>query len=472
MTTSRLLARGALRLALGLCVWVGLSCRAEEASSKPEPGAPASRAEGRPVPAELRGERFVAEFAVYLLEKSPGDLAGLVRERARSAIPYATLVSDPSIEPTSPAILIREPSIAEYAPPDLEGLQYFGIGISPEQGAALQRSPGVIALSFAAGGDDRDRLHRDGLKLVHALASELGGLPWDEDTRQIYSREAWKERRLDTLGEVLDLRYHVTLHAYRDGDLIRIVTLGMRKFALPDVVANDVPAHLSEAMGNLINLVCQTLQESSRISAESSLTVDIAKLASASMREAQQASTQEGGTGRATVSLQIAEPEEGDADNRLIELRFTDTGTTAQIRQAELLGQLYGSADAILAADSDDPELERASERARAAFFKLKDRIQLGRKEREHFQVKAPFDVPGGGVEYMWVEVLRWEGDTLVGILQSDPRYIPDLKSGAEVAVEVDSIFDYIHRLPSGEVIGNETTAIIERQQPATRLTK
>ena len=54
-----------------------------------------------------------------------------------------------------------------------------------------------------------------------------------------------------------------------------------------------------------------------------------------------------------------------------------------------------------------------------------------------------------------------------MGILQSDPRWVPDLRSGAQVEVAVDSVFDYIHRLPSGEVVGNETTAIIERQQRA-----
>jgi uncharacterized protein YegJ (DUF2314 family) len=62
----------------------------------------------------------------------------------------------------------------------------------------------------------------------------------------------------------------------------------------------------------------------------------------------------------------------------------------------------------------------------------------------------------------MWVEVLRWEGKTIHGVLQNDPYDVPDMKAGARVDVSEDSIFDYIHRGADGGLEGNETGRLIE----------
>jgi len=65
----------------------------------------------------------------------------------------------------------------------------------------------------------------------------------------------------------------------------------------------------------------------------------------------------------------------------------------------------------------------------------------------------------------MWVEVVRWQGRTIRGILQNDPFEVPDLKSGARVEVKEGSLFDYILEKKDGTKEGNETGRLIERQQ-------
>jgi uncharacterized protein YegJ (DUF2314 family) len=309
-----------------------------------------------------------------------------------------------------------------------------------------------------------DRLHRDALRLLHALASDLGGLVWDNETHQVFSPAAWKARRIDTLREVLDLEDHVTLRAFSEGETTRVVTLGMRKFGLPDVVAKQVGAANSRPMGSLINLVCQTLHESTTVSDGSSVRVDAALLRSATARAAQQKRLMSGASGRATLRIRFAEPEEADADNQLIELVFSGTDESPQVRQAAILTQVYGTDDALLDADHEDAELKAARARALAAFRQLEGRIRAPRVPGERFQVKAPFETQDGGHEWMWVEVVGWQGDTLLGILDNEPFAISGLRKGSQVEVAVDEIFDYIHYLPSGERVGNETQAIIERQ--------
>jgi uncharacterized protein YegJ (DUF2314 family) len=69
----------------------------------------------------------------------------------------------------------------------------------------------------------------------------------------------------------------------------------------------------------------------------------------------------------------------------------------------------------------------------------------------------------------MWVEVKKWEGDRIDGLLQNDPYDIPTLKAGQAVRVKLSDVFDYIRVLPDGKREGNTTGAIIEKMQGKTR---
>ncbi len=50
------------------------------------------------------------------------------------------------------------------------------------------------------------------------------------------------------------------------------------------------------------------------------------------------------------------------------------------------------------------------------------------------------------GTEWMWVEVLRWNGDTIEGVLSNEPFNVPDLHAGQRVTGSMDDVFDYIYR--------------------------
>jgi uncharacterized protein YegJ (DUF2314 family) len=61
----------------------------------------------------------------------------------------------------------------------------------------------------------------------------------------------------------------------------------------------------------------------------------------------------------------------------------------------------------------------------------------------------------------MWVEVVRWKGDMIRGILKNDPVYVPDLQKGQEVFVAEHEVFDYVRVHSDGTQEGNETGAAI-----------
>ena len=66
-------------------------------------------------------------------------------------------------------------------------------------------------------------------------------------------------------------------------------------------------------------------------------------------------------------------------------------------------------------------ELSEASARATRHLPELKKAFRVGLPPGEFIELKAPFEVPEGGNEYMWVEVTEWDEDgTFSGTIQSE----------------------------------------------------
>jgi len=414
-----------------------------------------------PFPAgDPHGSHFHFELAVYHLRSPKIEPIGAVRRLAKDR-PLIVSEGTPDATPDAPTLFVRAPSLADYAPPDIDSLRYSGRGLSEQDEQLLQSAPSVTALAFAGPQADALSTYRSALDLAAKLQRATGGLLWDEETREVFSPEAWQRRLQNWTEGVPNAQDHVTIHAYRDGELVRLVTLGMIKFGLPDVVVNDVASSAARPMASLVNLTCQLLVEGARLEPAGQMDVSIDALGCPICKEAFSRSLKPGATRRASLALSQGQTEEGDADNRLVEIAFPGPSSTLQERHNRLLLPLFGSSDGIVNVQHD-AELLEASRRAKVAVLALKPRYREGSPDLETLLVKAPFDVPGGGTEWMWVEVVRWRGSTIEGILTNDPFKIPDLHAGARVGVREEDIFDYILHKADGTTEGNETGKLLE----------
>jgi uncharacterized protein YegJ (DUF2314 family) len=108
--------------------------------------------------------------------------------------------------------------------------------------------------------------------------------------------------------------------------------------------------------------------------------------------------------------------------------------------------------DAVLAAS------RKARDRLRS---ELKPRFIAGLSSGERLLVKAPFAAAGGGKEWMWVLVKRWEGLRIHGVLENDPVRVPTLQAGAHVDVLEDELLDYDFVREDGSSEGNETALLM-----------
>jgi uncharacterized protein YegJ (DUF2314 family) len=428
------------------------------ADHAPDTGAPPARTDFTAGP--LRADHAVFTFAVFYLPTPRVDPLAMVRSLPE-AKSFTILTEIPKGAPDGPAVAVLSPPLDQYAPPSADSLRYANRGLEDAQQKALLATAQVTLLTFRIGGATMDALHASALRLVGALAKRAGGLPWDEVTRQVFSLEAW-QKRIDAFENGVPIvPKHVEIDAYRDGELLRLVTRGMQKLGLPDVAVNQVVSHDAKSMGSLINLLCQALAERPTLDQAGGIDLAFDAIKSPAVRASIQ--LQDKARRKVHLNLAVGEREEGDADNRLIEIVFPGQADGLQERQNAVLTSMFGAHDEVQRVEHD-PELLAASARARAKLLALKPVWSKNPPELERLVVKGPFRMPSGGNEWMWVEVTSWEGTTLHGVLDNDPDQVEGLRAGSRVAVEESSVFDYIHEKADGGVEGNETAKLLMAQ--------
>ncbi len=353
--------------------------------------------------------------------------------------------------------------LEKYSPPTPENFRYTTRGLRIEQGAAIAKSTRVLVIGFEASPANLLSVNREACALVSRLAEATEGLPWDEECRLLYSREAWKKARVDSWqGDIPDVRDHVNMHAYRNPELVRIITLGMRKFGQPDVVLSDVPSSKTRPAGNLINAFAQRLLEGQKPKG-GRFELVLADIRHDAMRKNALENPLPGATGRIHIKPSVTAAEEGDPANRLWSLTFPDaSGSSPMERQATALASLYGAEDKVTNRPAGDVALKAASEKARKAFFVAEPAFRKGVEPNERVLVKKAFKI-AGQTEYMWVEIVRWNATSIEGVLVNDARFDETLRVGRRVTVELGEVYDYIHYKPDGSVEGNETGKVLEQ---------
>jgi uncharacterized protein YegJ (DUF2314 family) len=235
----------------------------------------------------------------------------------------------------------------------------------------------------------------------------------------------------------------------------------MAKFGMPDLVIQNFGWSFQRNVVHLINLCAQAMAEGQSVGNGGEMTLRLASIRNAAVRDPQLAAL--GGKAKAEVALSLRQGtrEEGDPDNRLIEIRFDrHPGADVHSRLEGSLTDLFGAEDSS-AEFQHDTELLASSEHARERLPELHRVFDAGLPPGAYLLVKAPFPTTSGGKEWMWVEVARWRRKTLTGLLANDPSDVPALNAGQKVDVREDDVFDYILHHVHGKEEGNETGTIL-----------
>lgn len=412
------------------------------------------------------------EYAVYFL---PGHAPAQSTEKALTKFiveKYPGLTVVPNV-PKAPqgmyADLRWEKDVQRnYSPPNPNQMRYAAQGLNEDQKQALRRSRTALRLEFAHPKQNVWVALRNAEQITEWLARQTSGLIWDEQTREIFTVDAWHKKRLELwTAEIPDIRNEITIHQYPTGDYDREITLGMSKFGLPDAVVQEVPTSSAGSAGDLIDFFCQSITEKPSLPHSSDLKLNIHELKNQSLRNVLLKSLKHNARAEACVSVKPGKWEEGDPKNRLLELyagRYP--GPDLQSRQEAMLGSLWGFDDEAFDVEHT-PDVLEASSQAREHLPELRRIFNAGLQPGEYIELKAPFTIPGGGREWMWVQVQSWKAGIIRGTLDNDPARIPDLKAGQIVGTREADVFDYIHRFPDKHSEGNTTEKLIEQHHLA-----
>lgn len=415
---------------------------------------------------------LIANF--YLPAGSKAD-AGELKSLIAAKLGGIPVVADFKNAPKPPFMVLRQ----EQAPfenfelPEESYFEHAGRGMTAADVKAVLASREAIGMVLVVQpGEDLWAKARAFNEIAGDYAGRTKAFVADEDTREWFHRDAWVEKRVKGWGDAVvpDLRNQITIHLYRkedDSNQVRAITLGMEKFGLPDVAIESLVSSENRSAGSLINVVCQQLASRPQIADPAAFPLDLATLEPAAIAADYRADLFEKGTGKAVLALMEGTPDEGDPDNAQLALDFRHgAGASEGERRQAVLAGFWGSRDALVSV-KHDAAIEQASAAARVKLAGLKESFRKGLPPGDRLMVKGPFARDDGqGVEWMWIELLRWEeGDVLKGSLRNDPFFIKKLKSGAQVEIKLADAFDYLMTHKDGSMEGNETGKLMQQQQ-------
>lgn len=444
------------RLAPTLCLFVlVVACRGRA----PRPFAAVDAGARRPPPPAAASSRAPVPPGSLLAPRATFD-ASLVYLRRPALVADAALAGlaaqagfHPAADAGARGRVYRLRSSLDLDTPvmNADEMAVFARTLAPADLRAIGASRWETTLHFEYDAADARASLRAAGALLATAAGRFDAAVYDAQTRQVFTAAAWRTR-LATPAAVI-ASAETVVHLYANGGRYRAVSLGMARFGLPDVAADDVDGPDMQGMGRLVGATVAALVADPVVGPAGAVAVPNTAHA-------------DGGAGSVPVRLVRAAPEPGDANNRLVAIEPADPpGASPQARQRALLAGFGDAPAVVMGASPDDEALRAASERARAQIPRLRALVQGGLPDGATLRVKAPFRTASGENEFMWVLVRSWSGGALRGTLLDAPLDVPSLRAGEDVTVREADFYDYYLEGPEGGVDGNETSALLRRRQ-------
>lgn len=412
----------------------------------------------------LSDDTIFFEFAIYFLKNDKIDddeAKKIFKDQYPNFKVHDTFPNPDTLKGNNVIITGVDNVMIDFPPMDLEYLKYTNQGLTEREKTDLQTSKYALVLDFTCEKNQLIASLKKANDYIFSLIKNKDAVVFDSETRETFSKKFWKEKRLIS-NKSVNLAEHITIHFYQKDEFCRAISLGMLKFGLPDIVIENLSCKSGPELASFINLIAQTLFEKQALEKSGVLNLDINTIENKPLKTRLLSDLYENATKQAEVQLIEGCLEEGDPENRLIEVAFSSDNP--QIEQNEVISKIFGSLDEVTFLKHDE-KLEAASNRAKAKIPELQKLFLAGLPLNTHLLIKFPFESEDGQREWMWVEITKWKGEKVDGLLQNDPRFVMTLKAGQKVTKNINDMFDYILYKPDGSQEGNETGEIIMESQ-------
>jgi uncharacterized protein YegJ (DUF2314 family) len=379
-----------------------------------------------------------------------------------------------------------------FAVPDADFVAAYGIDVDrPEQ---LATSESVVLAWFAGPRSQAVETVKAAHIAFSNAARASNGWVEDLDTQNVYGQAAWAARdpnvgrpaspeggQLTDWFVIENSPGNSAASTDPSSTDLRLVTRGLRRFGDRELVLEHVAPEDAGDAAFVINAVALALHDRSGLAG--TLTLDTAEV-------------------RGTATLAETRVQDGDPEAPLIAVQFKGqvlaemgapalSAATTPAVEAPAAGpplappaptvppELPAPALALAPPEVGPPEagppeagppkpavvpttLVEAQAAARARLDGVvRPAFVAGLPAGEKLAVSVPFPNPDGSREYLWVEVQRWQGSILRGIVATEPSRTRSVRKGQEVTIDQAQVFDYVWKRADGSREGNGTAGFL-----------
>jgi uncharacterized protein YegJ (DUF2314 family) len=396
-----------------------------------------------------------AEFAIFHVNKPKVD-GWKVTEKLAKGFKLKAWRDEAGEDAQAPYVTHRLLKTDDYAVIEGSTLEQAR-GLTPAEKDALPGAAQVTVLDLLYPPSQPARL-REFSMLVADLAKATGGVLWDEEAQEYLSAAEWKSRRIGGWEKgIPDAPLHFTVFVSTKDKGVQLETGGLQHFGLPELKLEHVPASSRDAAVALLNLSVQLMVEGTVKAEPGTHTLQIEAL----RHMGRKALVKERVLDGAKLETDLVFTSVGTLARPKLAVTFPGAGAPSA-RLDAALSELFGSSDRVDQVEHDDALVELSKQQLAIFSSTIKKRFKKGLKPGEVLMVKAPFPTDSGGNEWMWVKVTKLLPDGRIeGFLANDPDDVSDLKSGDEVVVVEDELFDWMLKQKDGTTLGNETGKVM-----------
>src|SRR5271157_5466660 len=291
---------------------------------------------------------------------------------------------------------------------------------------------------------------------VEAVRRLTGGIVQDAVSHTLWGTSQWQGHAQQPLENLVDS--HVQFELLDEGEVVWIHTHGMQKFGLPEMEMEGVPADLASSARVTMVLVGETLIASSRNRPDPKEPLNIPNtpfLFKLEVRPRDEENHFPVGSLKILPYVSDYDPQSPAAIKHVLTMMHSkvashcNSGRRTESPAATTSPEL--TADIATAAMRE--KLLKAHKKARTDLPIFKKNFQQANGSHRHvYAVKVGFPAQGGAYEWMWVSLVAWRGQFLVGRLENTPVLRKDLSKGSRVEVSEGEVFDWVIS-ESGEVV-------------------
>jgi len=283
---------------------------------------------------------------------------------------------------------------------------------------------------------------------VEAVRRLTGGLVQDAVSHRLWGTSQWQSHSQRPLEDLVDS--HVQFELLDEDGIIWLHSHGMQKFGLPDIEMEGVPAELAPSARAMMVLVGETLIGSSPKGLNLDAPLDIPNTPFLFRLEPRPRDEEHHfplGSMKILPYMSDYDPQSPAAIKHVLTTLHSKVASHCHAgRKTEPPADATSpktSTDALSAAIREKLLLAHKKARTDLPIFK-KSFQQAGGSRRHVHAVKVGFSAQGSTYEWMWVSLVAWRGQFLVGHLENTPVLRKDLHKGSRVEISEGEVFDWV----------------------------